>query len=132
MRVFTAGHKMSIYESDSRSRTNPARSIMGLADQCNGKKYFVTSSWNAFPDTAFTMEGEFFQQKSVDEYFIWFPQNEYFCRIGSYRKFHFPMICRRMLPWKRELVSMKPDYKNTYRMFSQKKNVFFRTKQKTK
>ena len=38
--VFTAGHKNGIY--------------------------FVTTSWNA-PDTAFTMEGEFFQQKSVDE-----------------------------------------------------------------
>ncbi|SPZ92322.1 Uncharacterised protein [Sphingobacterium multivorum] len=29
-----------------------------------GKKYMVTSSWNA-PETAFTMENEFFDQHSV-------------------------------------------------------------------
>ncbi|WP_407483590.1 NAD(P)H-dependent oxidoreductase [Elizabethkingia meningoseptica] len=63
--VFTAGHKNGIYESDGRSRSNPQINY-GTGGLMHGKKYFVTTSWNA-PDTAFTMEGEFFQQKSVDE-----------------------------------------------------------------
>lgn len=32
----------------------------------NGKKYMLTTSWNG-PETAFTLPGEFFMQKSVDE-----------------------------------------------------------------
>jgi modulator of drug activity B len=32
----------------------------------NGKKYMLTTSWNA-PQEAFTLPGEFFNQKSVDE-----------------------------------------------------------------
>ncbi|ULT23194.1 NAD(P)H-dependent oxidoreductase [Sphingobacterium sp. E70] len=55
--VFTAGHNNGIYRSDGRSRKNPAINY-GTGGLMHGKKYFVTSSWNA-PDTAFTMEGEF-------------------------------------------------------------------------
>ncbi|RZJ44810.1 MAG: NADPH quinone reductase MdaB, partial [Chryseobacterium sp.] len=38
----------------------------GTGGLMHGKHYFVTTSWNA-PQTAFTMEGEFFDQHSVDE-----------------------------------------------------------------
>jgi modulator of drug activity B len=32
----------------------------------HGKKYILTTSWNA-PKTAFTLDNEFFDQRSVDE-----------------------------------------------------------------
>ena len=63
--VFTAGHNNGIYKNDGRSRVNPAINY-GTGGLMNGKQYFVTTSWNA-PQTAFTMEGEFFDQHSVDE-----------------------------------------------------------------
>jgi modulator of drug activity B len=63
--VFTAGHQNGIYASDGRSRTNPEINY-GTGGMMHGKKYMVTSTWNA-PDTAFTLEGEFFDQTSVDE-----------------------------------------------------------------
>lgn len=63
--VFTAGHDNGIYSSDGRSRINPAINY-GTGGLMQGKSYLVTSSWNA-PDTAFTLEGEFFEQHSVDE-----------------------------------------------------------------
>ncbi|PHQ28694.1 NAD(P)H-dependent oxidoreductase [Leeuwenhoekiella nanhaiensis] len=64
-KVFTAGHNTGIYTSDGRSRTNPAINY-GTGGSLHGKKYMVTSSWNA-PKEAFTLAGEFFDQKSVDE-----------------------------------------------------------------
>ena len=63
--VFTAGHNNGIYKNDGRSRVNPAINY-GTGGLMHGKQYFVTTSWNA-PQTAFTMEGEFFDQHSVDE-----------------------------------------------------------------
>ncbi|NLR91811.1 MULTISPECIES: NAD(P)H-dependent oxidoreductase [Flammeovirga] len=63
--VFTAGHQNGIYKHDGRSRKNPEINY-GTGGQLHGKKYILTTSWNA-PHTAFTMENEFFQQKSVDE-----------------------------------------------------------------
>jgi modulator of drug activity B len=63
--VFTAGHNNGIYKNDGRSRVNPAINY-GTGGLMHGKHYFVTTSWNA-PQTAFTMEGEFFDQHSVDE-----------------------------------------------------------------
>jgi modulator of drug activity B len=63
--VFTAGHNNGIYQNDGRSRVNPAINY-GTGGLMHGKQYFVTTSWNA-PQTAFTMEGEFFNQHSVDE-----------------------------------------------------------------
>ena len=63
--VFTAGHNNGIYKNDGRSRVNP-RINYGTGGLMHGKQYFVTTSWNA-PQTAFTMEGEFFDQHSVDE-----------------------------------------------------------------
>lgn len=63
--VFTAGHNNGIYKNDGRSRVNPAINY-GTGGLMHGKQYFVTTSWNA-PQTAFTIEGEFFNQHSVDE-----------------------------------------------------------------
>ncbi|HEY0898489.1 MAG TPA: NAD(P)H-dependent oxidoreductase [Sphingobacteriaceae bacterium] len=63
--VFTAGHQKGIYKSDGRTADNPAINY-GTGGMLHGKKYLVTSSWNA-PATAFTLPGEFFQERSVDD-----------------------------------------------------------------
>ncbi len=63
--VFTEGHQNGIYVSDGRSRKNPNINY-GTGGLMRGKKYILTTSWNA-PKTAFTLENEFFNQKSVDE-----------------------------------------------------------------
>ena len=63
--VFTEGHQNGIYKSDGRSRTNPDINY-GTGGLMHGKKHILTTSWNA-PKTAFTLENEFFNQKSVDE-----------------------------------------------------------------
>ncbi len=86
--VFTAGHNNGIYRSDGRSRKNPAINY-GTGGLMHGKKYFVTSSWNA-PDTAFTMEGEFFDQHSVDEGVLFgFHKMNQFAGLESIGSFHF-------------------------------------------
>jgi modulator of drug activity B len=63
--VFTEGHTKGIYKSDGRSSANPTINY-GTGGMLHGKKYMVTSSWNA-PKEAFTLPGEFFNQHSVDE-----------------------------------------------------------------
>ncbi|PYF72558.1 NAD(P)H-dependent oxidoreductase [Pedobacter nutrimenti] len=63
--VFTEGHQKGIYTSDGRSSENPAINY-GTGGSLHGKQYMVTSSWNA-PETAFTLPGEFFNERSVDE-----------------------------------------------------------------
>lgn len=63
--VFTEGHAKGIYHSDGRSSKNPAINY-GTGGMLNGRKYLITTSWNA-PKEAFTLPGEFFNEKSVDE-----------------------------------------------------------------
>jgi len=63
--VFTEGHNNGIYKSDGRSSINPAINY-GTGGMLHGKKYMVTSSWNA-PKEAFTLPGEFFGETSVDD-----------------------------------------------------------------
>lgn len=63
--VFTEGHQNGIYKSDGRSSSNPNINY-GTGGLMHGKKYILTTSWNA-PKTAFTLKNEFFDQKSVDE-----------------------------------------------------------------
>jgi modulator of drug activity B len=63
--VFTEGHAKGIYKSDGRSSANPTINY-GTGGMLHGKKYMVTSSWNA-PKEAFTLAGEFFNQRSVDD-----------------------------------------------------------------
>ncbi|WP_338351365.1 NAD(P)H-dependent oxidoreductase [Nonlabens tegetincola] len=64
-KVFTAGHQKGIYKSDGRSRSNPAINY-GTGGSLHGKKYLLTTSWNA-PQEAFTLKNEFFNQTSVDD-----------------------------------------------------------------
>lgn len=54
-----------IYGGDGRSSKNPAINY-GTGGLLKGKKYMVTTSWNA-PKEAFTIPGEFFKQTSVDD-----------------------------------------------------------------
>jgi NADPH dehydrogenase (quinone) len=63
--VFTEGHQNGIYRSDGRSAANPAINY-GTGGMLQGKHYLVTTSWNA-PKEAFTLPGEFFNERSVDD-----------------------------------------------------------------
>ena len=64
-KVLTEGHQKGIYHSDGRTRKNPAINY-GTGGQLHGRKYLVTTSWNA-PKEAFEWKGEFFDQTSVDK-----------------------------------------------------------------
>jgi len=63
--VFTEGHANGIYNSDGRTSANPAINY-GTGGTLHGRKYMVTTSWNA-PKEAFTLPGEFFNERSVDD-----------------------------------------------------------------
>jgi len=63
--VFTEGHAKGIYNSDGRSSANPAINY-GTGGAMHGRKYMLTTSWNA-PKEAFTLPGEFFNERSVDD-----------------------------------------------------------------
>lgn len=63
--VFTEGHAKGIYNSDGRSSANPAINY-GTGGTMHGRKYMVTTSWNA-PKEAFTLPGEFFNETTVDD-----------------------------------------------------------------
>lgn len=86
--VFTAGHNNGIYANDGRSRKNPAINY-GKGGLMHGKKYMVTSSWNA-PDTAFTLEGEFFEQRNIDDSVLFgFHKMNEFTGMTRIEGFHF-------------------------------------------
>ncbi len=63
--VFTEGHRKGMYRSDGRKMDNPNINY-GTGGLLHGRKYMVTTSWNA-PATAFTLPGEFFNETSVDD-----------------------------------------------------------------
>ncbi|HEX2846948.1 MAG TPA: NAD(P)H-dependent oxidoreductase [Chitinophagaceae bacterium] len=86
--VFTAGHQNGMYASDGRTRKNPAINY-GTGGLMHGKKYMVTTSWNA-PDTAFTLPGEFFEQRSVDDGVLFgFHKMNQFVGMDRIQGFHF-------------------------------------------
>ena len=86
--VFTAGHNNGIYANDGRSRKNPDINY-GTGGLMQGKKYMVTTSWNA-PETAFTLEGEFFDQHNVDEGVLFgFHKMNQFAGLSKIEGFHF-------------------------------------------
>lgn len=86
--VFTAGHQNGIYQSDGRSRSNPAVNY-GTGGLLHGKKYMVNTTWNA-PDTAFTLPGEFFQQTPVDDGILFgFHRMNAFVGMEKIQGFHF-------------------------------------------
>lgn len=86
--VFSAGHQNGIYASDGRSRRNPEVNY-GTGGLMQSKKYMVTTTWNA-PDTAFTLPGEFFDQKSVDDGVLFgFHKMNQFVGMSRIPGFHF-------------------------------------------
>lgn len=86
--VFTAGHDNGIYRNDGRSRKNPDVNY-GTGGLMQGKRYMVTTSWNA-PQTAFTLEGEFFDRRTVDEGVLFgFHKMNQFVGMTRIEDFHF-------------------------------------------
>ena len=86
--VFTAGHDNGIYRNDGRSRKNPDVNY-GTGGLMQGKRYMVTTSWNA-PQTAFTLEGEFFDRHTVDEGVLFgFHKMNRFVGMTRIEGFHF-------------------------------------------
>jgi modulator of drug activity B len=86
--VFTAGHNKGIYKSDGRSRTNPDINY-GTGGLLHGRKYMLTTSWNA-PATAFTLPGEFFNETSVDDGVMFgFHKMNKFVGMEKLSGFHF-------------------------------------------
>ena len=86
--VFTAGHGKGIYRNDGRRSENPDIDY-GTGGMLQGRKYMVTSSWNA-PKTAFTLPGEFFKQTSVDEGPLFgFHRMNAFASLEKLESFHF-------------------------------------------
>ncbi|HZW62802.1 MAG TPA: NAD(P)H-dependent oxidoreductase [Flavobacteriaceae bacterium] len=86
--VFTAGHRKGIYYSDGRTSENPQVNY-GTGGMLQGRKYMVTSSWNA-PKTAFTLPGEFFNETSVDNGPLFgFHQMNAFVSLEKMESFHF-------------------------------------------
>lgn len=86
--VFTAGHQKGIYYSDGRTSSNPEINY-GTGGMLHGKKYMLTTSWNA-PKTAFTLPGEFFDQRSVDNGPLFgFHRMNAFTGLESLESFHF-------------------------------------------
>lgn len=63
--VLTAGHRKGMYYSDGRKSDNPERNY-GKGGLMQGRTYMVTTTWNA-PETAFSIPGEFFNGRSVDD-----------------------------------------------------------------
>ena len=86
--VFTAGQDNGIYRNDGRSRKNPDVNY-GTGGLMQGKRYMVTTSWNA-PQTAFTLEGEFFDRHTVDEGVLFgFHKMNQFVGMTRIEGFHF-------------------------------------------
>jgi len=86
--VFTVGHKKGIYHSDGRSSKNPEINY-GTGGMLQGRKYMVTTSWNA-PKTAFTLPGEFFKEISVDDGPLFgFHRMNAFAALEKLESFHF-------------------------------------------
>jgi modulator of drug activity B len=86
--VFTVGHRKGIYHSDGRSSANPEINY-GTGGMLQGRKYMVTTSWNA-PKTAFTLPGEFFNETSVDDGPLFgFHRMNAFASLEKLEGFHF-------------------------------------------
>ncbi len=109
--VFTAGHQKGIYHSDGRSSSNPDVNY-GTGGMLHGRHYLVTSSWNA-PATPFTLPGEFFNEKSVDEGVLFgFHRMNAFVGMKSLPSFHFhdveknPDIARDLKAYQNHLIQL--------------------------
>lgn len=86
--VFTQGHQNGMYKSDGRTRTNPDINY-GTGGLLQGRKYMLTTSWNA-PKAAFTIAGEFFDETSVDDGVMFgFHKMNKFIGMEKVNGFHF-------------------------------------------
>lgn len=87
--VFTAGHNNGIYKSDGRSRHSDNPKLhYGTGGLLQGRKYMLTSSWNA-PIEAFTVKGEFFEQSDEDQVLIGVHKLNQFTGLERLESFHF-------------------------------------------
>jgi modulator of drug activity B len=95
--VFTEGHQNGIYTSDGRSGNNPDINY-GTGGELHGRKYMLTTSWNA-PAAAFTLPGEFFRQKNVDDAIMFgFHRMNAFTGMEPLKSFHFHDIAKNATP----------------------------------
>ncbi|WP_295201565.1 NAD(P)H-dependent oxidoreductase [uncultured Chryseobacterium sp.] len=86
--VFTAGHARGIYLNDGRSSAQPDINY-GTGGMLGGRKYLVTTSWNA-PSTSFTLPGEFFNEMNVDDGPLFgFHRMNAFVSMEKLESFHF-------------------------------------------
>ncbi len=86
--VFTAGHAKGLYISDGRRTANPDINY-GTGGSLGGRKYMLTTSWNA-PKTAFTLPGEFFKETSVDDGPLFgFHKMNSFLSLEKLESYHF-------------------------------------------
>lgn len=94
--VFQHG-RGTIYESDGRTRTNPEINY-GTGGLLQGKKYVITTSWNA-PEGAFTLEGELMEQTSVDDGVLFgFHKAMKFVGLSKLQGFHFYDVAKGLTP----------------------------------
>ncbi|AOC96066.1 Modulator of drug activity B [Flavobacterium anhuiense] len=105
--VFTQGHNNGIYKSDGRSRVNPDINY-GTGGLLHGRKYMLTTSWNA-PATAFTLPGEFFEETSVDDGVMFgFHKMNKFTGMERLNGFHFHDVEKGATP--ENIVIFKENY----------------------
>lgn len=105
-KVLTAGQK-KMYNSDGRKAENPAINY-GKGGLLQGKTYMVTTTWNA-PQTAFTLPGEFFQQRSVDDGVLFpFHRMNAFLSLEPLPSFHFHDVEKNMN--EERLSQLKEEY----------------------
>jgi len=94
--VFQNG-RGTIFKSDGRTRTNPEINY-GTGGLMQGKKYMVTSSWNA-PKGAFTIKNELMGQTSVDDGVLFgFHITMKFVGLSKLDGFHFYDIVKGLTP----------------------------------
>lgn len=93
--VLTAGHRKGMYYSDGRKQEFPEINY-GTGGLMHGKKYMVSTTWNA-PETAFTLPGEFFQERSVDDGVLFgFHRMNAFLALSPLKSFHFHDVEKNM------------------------------------
>lgn len=86
-----------LYKSDGRTRTNPEINY-GTGGLLRGKKYMITTSWNA-PEGAFTLEGELMNQTSVDDGVLFgFHIAMKFVGLSKLDGFHFYDVVKGLTP----------------------------------
>ena len=106
--VLTVGHNNGMYKSDGRSHVNPSINY-GTGGLMQGKFYMLTSTWNA-PEEAFTIEGEFFKQTSVDDGVLFgFHRMNDFLGLTKMEGFHFYDLEKNGTP--ERIEAYKNDYK---------------------